>query len=86
MCQQLLAHSWPRDSEAFYQLPGSQRGGAVSRTCRRRASQHPDARADMVPSDFNDPARNISQGVERNAWGRPAAYYVYKQHPGDSLS
>lgn len=40
----------------------------------------------MVPSDFNDPARNISQGVERNAWGRPAAYYVYKQHPGDSLS
>ncbi|WP_038896817.1 phage portal protein, partial [Xanthomonas vasicola] len=41
--------------------------------------------ADLVPLDFNDPARNILQGVERNAWGRPVAYHVYKQHPGDPL-
>ncbi|WP_267191193.1 hypothetical protein [Xanthomonas dyei] len=35
----------------------------------------------MVPLDFNDPARNIQQGVERNAWGRPVAYHVYNSTP-----
>lgn len=39
--------------------------------------------ADLVPLDFNDPGRNIIQGVECNAWGRAIAYHLYKQHPGD---
>jgi lambda family phage portal protein len=41
---------------------------------------------DMVPMDFNDPARNIVQGVQANAWNRPTAYWVYKSHPGARLS
>ncbi len=40
--------------------------------------------ADLVPMDFDDERRGIRQGVERNAWGRPVAYHVYKQHPGEN--
>lgn len=38
--------------------------------------------ADHLPFDLNDPSRGITQGVERNAWGRPRAYHLYYQHPG----
>lgn len=38
--------------------------------------------ADHLPLDLNDPSRGITQGVERNAWGRPRAYHLYKEHPG----
>jgi lambda family phage portal protein len=82
-CQQLLARSWLRDGEAFYQdlsggVPYLEHGGGVPYSIEM-------LEADLVPLDFNDPARNILQGVERNAWGRPVAYHVYKQHPGDPL-
>lgn len=40
--------------------------------------------ADLVPMDYDDEARGIRQGVERNAWGRPTGYHVYKQHPGEN--
>jgi capsid protein len=26
------------------------------------------------------------QGVELNSWGRPRAYHIYKNHPGDGLT
>lgn len=39
---------------------------------------------DLLPYDFNDLSRNIRQGIERNAWGRPIRYHLYKQHPGDA--
>lgn len=38
---------------------------------------------DLLPMDLTDPGRRILQGVERNAWGRAVAYWLYKQHPGD---
>lgn len=41
--------------------------------------------ADLLP--FDKEGRNgenrITQGVERNAWGKPLAYHLYKEHPGD---
>src|SRR5690606_28403823 len=40
--------------------------------------------ADMLPLEFTDPGRRILQGVERNAWGEPIAYHLYKTHPGES--
>ena len=39
---------------------------------------------DMAPLRFNDRQRGIIQGVEKNAWGRPVAFYFYKAHPGDA--
>ncbi|WP_115584475.1 phage portal protein [Xanthomonas dyei] len=82
-CQQLLVRSWMRDGEAFYQdLVGPvaylEHGTAVPYSIEM-------LEADLVPLDFNDPGRNILQGIERNAWGRPVAFHVYKQHPGDPL-
>lgn len=83
VCQQLLARSWFRDGDAFYQdligsVPYFEHGSTVPYSFEM-------LEADLVPLDFNDPARNILQGVERNAWGRPIAYHVFKTHPGDPL-
>lgn len=83
MCQQLLARSWFRDGDAFYQdligtVPYFEHGTGVPYSFEM-------LEADLVPLDFNDPARNILQGVERNAWGRPIAFHVYKSHPGDPM-
>jgi lambda family phage portal protein len=33
-----------------------------------------------VPFDYSDGDR-IAQGIERNAWGKPVRYFVYKQSP-----
>lgn len=38
--------------------------------------------ADHLPFDLNDASQGITQGVERNTWGRPRAYHLYKEHPG----
>lgn len=40
--------------------------------------------ADFLPFDLNDQKKKIIHGVEKNAWRRPRAYYLYKEHPGDS--
>ena len=82
-CQQLLARTWFRDGEAYWQdLVGPvallEHGTAVPYSIEM-------IEPDLIPLDLNDPARNILQGVERNAWGRPVAYHVYKRHPGDPL-
>lgn len=79
--QQLMARSWFRDGEMFFQdLLGPvdylQHGTAVPYSIEM-------LEADMIPLDFNDPGRNIVQGVERNAWGKAIAWHVYKQHPGE---
>lgn len=81
MCQQLLARSCFRDGDSFYQdLIGPvqylEHGTSVPYSIEM-------LEADLVPLEFNDPARNISQGVECNAWGKPIAYHVFKRHPGD---
>jgi lambda family phage portal protein len=80
-CQDLLARSWFRDGEVMFQtLSGPVR--ALQHGTRVPLSLEL-LEADLLPLDFNDPSRNILQGVERNAWGRPIAYHVYKHHPGD---
>lgn len=81
-CQQLLARSWFRDGDAFYQdligsVPYFEHGTSVPYSFEM-------LEADLVPLELTDPARNILQGVERNAWGRPVAFHVYKSHPGDA--
>jgi lambda family phage portal protein len=38
---------------------------------------------DVLPHDYDDWGRNIRQGIERNNWGRPTAFHVYRGHPGD---
>lgn len=80
-CQQLIAASWFRDGEAFWQ----QLLGQIDYL--QHATRVPYSiellEADLVPLDMTDKSRGILQGVERDAWGRIRAYHVYKQHPGD---
>jgi len=81
-CQQLLARTWMRDGESYYQdligpVPGLVHGTAVPYSIEM-------IEPDLIPLELTDPGRNILQGVEKNAWGRPVAYHVYKQHPGDA--
>lgn len=79
--QQLMAASWFRDGEVFWQ----QLAGPVA--FLDHSTSVPFSiellEADLVPLDLEDAKRNILQGVERNAWGRHVAYHVYKHHPGD---
>ena len=78
--QRLLARSLFRDGEVFVQVIAGDRKFLDHGT--RIPLSLELIEADQVPLDFNDPARGITQGIERDAWGRPRAYYVYKTHPG----
>jgi len=82
--EQLACRSWMRDGEALCQyvegnVPGLTHGSAVPFSLEYLET-------DMVPMDFNDPARNIIQGVQANAWNRPTTYWVYKTHPGARIT
>jgi lambda family phage portal protein len=40
--------------------------------------------ADYLPFDLNDQKKRIIHGVEKDSWRKPRAYYLHKEHPGDS--
>lgn len=76
--QRLVCRTWLRDGEVFAQeligsVPGLSHGSAVPYSLEV-------FEADLVPMTFDEGER-IRQGVERNAWGRPVAYYSYKGNP-----
>lgn len=80
--QRLQCRSWLRDGEQLTQklvgnIPGLQHGTIVPFSLEL-------IEADLLPFDYDDEKKNITQGVERNAWGQPVAYHLYKSHPGDS--
>jgi lambda family phage portal protein len=77
--QRLLCRSWMRDGESFAQrlmgsVPGLDHGTEVPYSIEMMES-------DSVPLDYYDEAHRITQGVERNAWGRPVGYWLYKIDP-----
>jgi len=78
----LTARTWYRDGEAFAQeliggVPFLDHGTRVPYSLEL-------FEPDMVPMDYSDGDR-IRQGIERNAWGKPVGYWVYKQHPDENL-
>lgn len=80
--QRLMVLTWLRDGEAFAQelagtIPGLVHGSRVPFSLEL-------FEPDLVPYGYQDGAR-VYQGIERNAWGRPTAYYVYKRHPAEGL-
>jgi lambda family phage portal protein len=79
-CQQLAARSWLRDGEAFAQVveglvPSLDHGTVVPLSIEL-------LEADMCPLDYARDTPWIEAGIERNEWGRPLAFYLWKQHPG----
>lgn len=81
MAQRLIARTWLRDGEVLMQhlegaVPYLDHGTRVPYSVEL-------IEPDLLPIDFSDAGRGIVAGVERNAWGRPRAYHLYRQHPGD---
>lgn len=79
--QRLFASAWIRDGESFAQeLLGNvallDHGTRVPYSLELFET-------DMVPIDYDDGDR-VRQGIERNAWGRPVAYFVFREHPLDA--
>jgi len=79
-CERLIARAWFRDGEALLQelkgiIPSLKHGTIVPYSIEL-------IEADLLPMEYTDQNKNITQGVERNSWGRPLAYHLFKEHPG----
>jgi lambda family phage portal protein len=79
--EQMLCRSWLRDGEALYQkvmgyLATLNHGTIVPYSIEM-------IEADLLPLEFSDVPNGVFQGVQRNAWGRPTGYWLYKTHPND---
>lgn len=80
MCQEMAARSWFRDGEIFAQAiegPVSylDHGTLVPFSLELLEADH-------VPLEYTLDTPDIEGGIERNAWGRPVAYWMHKRHPG----
>ena len=84
--QRLMALTWIRDGEAFAQelvgnVPGLTHGSRVPLSLEM-------FEPDLVPYDYQNvypTGGSIEQGIERDAWGKPRAFYVYKRHPAEGV-
>lgn len=78
--QRLMARAWFRDGEV---LAKSLLGDVPKLNHRTKVPYT----LELIEADYlaeiDDPNNNITQGVERNAWGRPVYYHLHKTHPGD---
>lgn len=79
--QRLLGRTWIRDGEALVQELMGRVFGLDHATPVPYALEL--IEPDLLPFEATDLTRGLLHGVERNAWGRPIAYHLYKQHPGD---
>lgn len=79
--EQLKCRTWLRDGEVLWQYVEGTKAKLTHGTAVPLSIEM--LECDLLPIDFNDPTNNISQGIEIDAWGRPQAYWLYKQHPGE---
>lgn len=82
--QRLLCRAWVRDGDTFAQrLTGNI--GALNHGTRVPYSLEL-IESDSVPLEYYDEKAGIVQGIERNAWGRPVAMWLYKTDPAKLFS
>jgi len=80
--QRIACRTWVRDGEFLTQLltgsvAGLNHGTKIPFSVELIES-------DLLPFELMSSSEpTITAGVERNAWGRPVAYHLYKLHPGD---
>lgn len=86
MCEQLAARTWLRDGEMFTQLVSGTKPGLIlpSGVPLMLELLEPD----FVPYSYfaQTGSADVVQGVEKNAWRRPVAYWMFRGHPGDYTS
>lgn len=79
--ERLMCRAWMRDGELF---TNHVMGTTNLLTHNSRVPYSIELlEADFCPMDLND--IRITHGVEKNAWGRPIAYHLYKTHPGNTI-
>lgn len=81
MAQRLHARGWFRDGEALLQHVEGRVAGLKHSTGVAYSIEL--LEADMLTDWLTDPSQRIMQGVQRDAWGRPTTYYIFKGNPGD---
>lgn len=79
--ERLSCRTWCRDGEMLAQMieglmPSLDHGTRVPFSIEL-------LEPDYLPLDLDDFASNVVQGIQVNTWGRPVAYHVYRQHPGN---
>ena len=82
--QRLMGRTWFRDGEVFAQhvlgpVPYLTHGSRLPYSIEM-------LECDMVPMGYEDESKGISQGIQKDAWGRKQGFWVYKQHPGSLMS
>ena len=79
--ERLVCRTWMRDGEALAQKLRGKVANYKHLTAVPFALEL--LEPDYLPLDYNDPAKGILQGVERDSWRRVRAYHLFKQHPGN---
>lgn len=82
--QRMAARTWLRDGEVLTQLLSGPVVGLDHGTMVPFSLEL--LEPDYLPYSHNSDEPRIINGVELNAWGRPRAYHVAKEHPGDGRS
>lgn len=80
--QRIVARSWYRDGEVFANRVTGPVSGIDHGTIIPYSLEA--LEADFVPYSMESNSPRVTQGIEVSQWGRPVAYHVYKQHPGES--
>ncbi len=79
--QRLSARYYFRDGELFYQM--------IGKSTFRYRTPVPFVleliEPDYIPFWLIDETRNITHGIERNAYGAATAFHVLEHHPGDNV-
>lgn len=83
-CQRILSRTWHRDGEAFGNMIIGPIPGFKHKTDIPFVLEL--FEPDYVPDDYDEPDKNIRQGIKKDKWGRPETIFVYKYHPGDIQS
>jgi len=77
--ERLACRTWCRDGEVLAQLlAGNVRG--LDHGTRIPFSVEL-IEPDLMPMEHHDPTSRITSGVERNDWGQPLRYHLFKHHP-----
>jgi len=77
----LLCRTWLRDGEVLQQHVEAGRIQHLSPVPYSIELIEPD----YLPFDLFGDNPRIVHGVEKDGWGRPVAYHLYKEHPGNLL-
>lgn len=77
--QRMACKSWIRDGEVLAQMLSGNISSLDHKTIVPFSYEL--IEADYLPMHMNEPRKGITQGIQKNAWGRPNAYHIFKTQP-----